>query len=204
MAVDNLKRNKQKLFSYFIPQPTIVKDFYTLDEVVEEYYEYIGKLAFNKLRKHKQDAEDLQQMIFLRIIKYYDGMDHKRLAMCISQHCFYAHKDWLKTCYREIGDPNLLYSMYDTDFHFKDPESLEADPFLNYLRDNAGLCLANKLTMLSKSDASIFALYYLSDCNTDDVALEMGVTKKAVYTRICRIRADLSVCYSSHGLEDFV
>ena len=197
------EKKKVKIFSYSIPNPLVKRDFYTPQELTDEYYELIGKMCLRKLR-HKEDAEDLHHMIFLRILRYYKSLDHQRLAICISQHCQYAHKDWFRTCYKEAGDPNMMYSMYDPDFNFRDPESQETDPFLNYLKDNAGLCLANKLTMLSSLDAKVFTLYYLSDCNTNDVAEQLESSKKAIYTRICRIRKELSTCYNTHSLEDLV
>lgn len=197
------QEKKSQIFSYTIPTPSLNKELYTPEDVVNEYYEYLGKMTYRKI-KHREDAEDLLHMIFQRILTYFGSIDHSKLAICISQHCYYAHKDWMRTCYREAGDPNVMYSMFDPDFTFKDPELETADPYLNYLRDNAGLCLANKLTMLSSLDAKVFALYYLSDCSTEDVAEELNSTKRAIYTRICRIRKELSYCYDSHNLGDYV
>lgn len=180
-----------------------LKTEYSEADITAMYYELIGKMCYLRL-KHKEDAEDLCHSIFLRIFRTFKSFDHSRVAECVSLHCQYAHVDWTKHMVRSAGDPNMMYSMYDPDFNFKDPESHETDPFLNYLRDNAGICLSNKLTMLSMYDAKVFSLYYLSDCDTDYISNILGVTKIALYTRISRIRKELSTCYSTYNLEDLV
>lgn len=193
--VEEKKTKRRSLYTWAVPKASKDSD-YTFEELYEEYYNFFIKAAYSKTG-HMQDAEDLVQEIFLRVLIRFGTISPGRVSNCLSRLATQAHIDW----YRKVHQQNLdircfddLYSPESRFFDIEDPN--EKDPFLNLLKIRSEECMTQQLSMLSILDTKLFMMVHMNGVKVQEAADELSLSKTNAETRLWRIKNKLSSCLS--------
>jgi len=190
----------------FAPPSTfcgVAKDFYTLEELCDWYFDPVNKQCMKKARLI-EDAEDLRQCIFLRIVRYYHTFDHKRIASCLSNSAQYAAEDWLRAWYRE-KEHDFIECVDDEDFESlvsesatisKYSSSCSSDPLETIIVYSANDCVEDVLDndVKKKIDAVLFREIYYNNLSHKEVAEKYNMVLDTVYRKVRRVKEKLDVC----------
>ena len=149
----------------------------------ERYFERLYRFLLVLTRGQEDEAEEALQQTFLRVIRYARTFDCEETFWC-----------WLKavarSAVRDAGRKQQRYSAVLRRFglfwggtHYGDPSPDLDDGFRNKLE--AGL------NQLSAFDRQLIEGKYLDGTTTRDLALQTGLTEKAIESRLGRLRRQL-------------
>lgn len=185
-----------RIHTWSIPDKILPEN--TFEAVYEAYYDIIFKNAYSKVDQHIQDAEDLTQEIFLRILTRFNTLNFSCLSSCLSRLAKQAQIDWFRK-YQEAGlDLRKFDDLYDPEadyFERADPEC--NDPLLMLVRAETEECMVDNFSMLSNLDAQLFVNVYIEGWKVRDAAKALEISQTSAETKLWRIRNKLATCLSS-------
>lgn len=184
--------------------PSLPLEVNTFECLYATYYDVVFKMSYSKVDQHIQDAEDLTQEIFLRILTRFEKIDFFRLASCLSRLATQAQVDWFRK-YQEAGlDLRKFDDLYDPNadyFEHEDPEI--NDPLLMIIKQETEECMVDNFDMLSVLDATLFTLVYVEGLKIREAASQLELSVSNAETKLWRIRNKLATCLSPadiHGM----
>lgn len=154
------------------------------EEIVRRHQHRVYNLAYRMLRDH-DDAEDLTQEAFIRVFQSLPRLRHDRaLGAYISRVAANLCLTWLRTRRRhpeQITNPTDLASVPAP----TGPECHER--------------LHAAISDLAPKYRLAITVFYLEGCSYKEAAHILGITRRALKTRLCRARALLKKALSAAG-----
>ena len=135
----------------------------------DEYADDVYRLALSYLH-NRQDAEDVCQTVFLRLIRYKKQLDAGK------------EKTWLLTCAANACKDHLK--------SFWRKHVVALDDTMTF-RDEGERALWDAVDSLSPMYRAAVHLYYYEGYTQDEIATILGISRTAVQTRMSRARAQL-------------
>ena len=152
----------------------------TLDNEVmsfEDFYNKYYSKVFVFCKQHissQQDTEDLVDAIFFAAYQNYDKYDPAKAKLSTWIFCIANNR--LKNYYRDKKEPGeSLDDMYDS-VDIAAEGSVEEAAELEELR----LAIADALEALPERERTIIIMSYFKNMNSNDIALEMGLSNSNV------------------------
>lgn len=135
----------------------------------EKYADDVYRLALSYLH-NRQDAEDVCQTVFLRLIRYKKQLDAGK------------EKTWLLTCAANACKDHLK--------SFWRKHVVALDDTMTF-RDEGERALWDAVDSLAPLYRAVVHLYYYEGYTQDEIAAILGISRTAVQTRMSRARAQL-------------
>lgn len=135
----------------------------------DAYAEDVYRLALSYLH-NRQDAEDVCQTVFLRLIRYKKQLDAGK------------EKTWLLTCTANACKDHLK--------SFWRKHVVALDDTMTF-RDEGERALWDAVDSLAPMYRAAVHLYYYEGYTQDEIAAILGISRTAVQTRMSRARAQL-------------
>jgi RNA polymerase sigma-70 factor (ECF subfamily) len=135
----------------------------------DEYADDVYRLALSYLH-NRQDAEDVCQTVFLRLIRYKKQLDAGK------------EKTWLLTCAANACKDHLK--------SFWRKHVVALDDTMTF-RDEGERALWDAVDSLAPMYRAAVHLYYYEGYTQDEIAAILGISRTAVQTRMSRARAQL-------------
>ena len=135
----------------------------------DEYADDVYRLALSYLH-NRQDAEDVCQTVFLRLMRYKKQLDAGK------------EKTWLLTCAANACKDHLK--------SFWRKHVVALDDTMTF-RDEGERALWDAVDSLSPMYRAAVHLYYYEGYTQDEIAAILGISRTAVQTRMSRARAQL-------------
>lgn len=135
----------------------------------DAYAEDVYRLALSYLH-NRQDAEDVCQTVFLRLMRYKKQLDAGK------------EKTWLLTCTANACKDHLK--------SFWRKHVVALDDTMTF-RDEGERALWDAVDSLAPMYRAAVHLYYYEGYTQDEIAAILGISRTAVQTRMSRARAQL-------------
>ena len=196
-----MSKPKRKVWAIsLMPLPEPIRKDYTFTELMDEYQDSVFRGLY-RLTKSKQDAEDLSQESFLKVLTMWDNIDFSTVRSLISIVAASLFLKWKNSKDKMIeirsDDDEDPFDIIDMKFEesraiFKDPESIMVS---NQLFEEA----SQKIGVLSDEDQKLLELMFYDGLSKKDVASALGITYDCARKRLQRIRGRLE---GLEGMED--
>lgn len=152
------------------------------EELFERYHSLIVGTAF-RVTGNGEDAEDVLQTVFIRLLKRWDGLDlSSRPASYLRRAAVNASLDLLRARSRAASIP------LDDDAAPELEETAVASPDQRRLDAEMRRRLREALLELSERSARVFTLRYLEEIDNKEIARMLGMSQTAVAVMLHRAR----------------
>jgi RNA polymerase sigma-70 factor (ECF subfamily) len=195
MSKDN---KKYRGFSYSIKTPT--KKHYVYSELYAEYYPQVYRMAM-KYSDTIQDAEDVTQEIFMRLLINWNRLDFRNLAKCISITSQQTHSNWFKYYVKRGADVYSYDDLFLPDADWNHPTSDFGDPYQEMINSNLLGCFEDKFRILKDDDKRLLNLIYGEGYTIVEASEVLEISKTAAENRVWRAKQLMETCYKR---EDFL
>lgn len=191
------EKKKFKGFSYSIKAPA--KNEYIYEELYREYYPSVLKIAM-RYSDTLEDAEDVTQEIFMRLLINWNRLDFRNLAKCISITAQQTHCNWHRYYVKQGADLYSYDSLFLPDADWNHPTSSFGDPYSEMINYDILGCFEDKFNILKDDDKRLLNYVYGYGYTIAEAAMEIGISKTAAENRIWRTKNLMETCYSRNDV----
>jgi len=162
-----------------------------LEELFRDHHERVFRAAF-RVTGNADDAEDVLQTVFFRLLRRDDDLDLSRSAASyLHRAAVNASLDLLR--HRKRAGAVDVEGMEET---LEDPA--EAGPERHQRGRQMAADLRRAMTRLAPRHAEIFALRYLEGYGNKEIAAALGTSQTAVAVTLHRVRGRLRKELAAH------
>lgn len=159
------------------------------DEIIEQHGNKIFKYCFHMLR-HKQEAEDAAQEVFIKAYRKYENLKDKQafgswLYKIAYRYCLNVARRKRLLTFVPMFDNDLLESVEEIQYEI----SIDVD-------------ITAMLDKLSPADRTIIYLKVMEDKNYEEIAAIMGISKVAARKQYERAKTRLRKLYKVESEEN--
>lgn len=177
-----------------VPSPKQDPFNYTFDTLYKEYWGPLQKLFYQSIGDYHM-AEDLAQMVLIRVWRYWDRLQWDKLAGAIGTIANNVRYDYLKA---NFDKPDKDF--YEDSLEFECHDEGINDPVRKLVIERAANAVVAFTGILRDKDREFFLDFYLRDCDLDHLCEKHGIKRPHVYVRLHRIRELLFECFESYDL----
>ncbi len=154
-------------------------------EIVEKYGDMVYRIAISHV-KHREDAEDIFQEVFISLIKNLGSIENERhLKHWLIRTTINKSKNlhlcfWKKRVYFDLDENSQKQQNASND----EASAIENNIIeINELRET--------IKLLSKKQQSVVYLYYYEDYQVKEIAEILGISEGTVKSRLSSARMNL-------------
>lgn len=196
MSTKDSKKNRGFVYSIKTPQR---KD-YVYTEMYSEYYPQVYRTAM-KYSDTVEDAEDVTQEIFMRLLINWNRLDFKNLAQCISITSQQTHSNWYKYYVKRGADVCSYDDLFLPNADWNHPASEFGDPYQEMINNGILGCFEDKFRLLKDEDKRLLNMIYGEGWTIAEAAVSLEISKTAAENRVWRAKQLMETCYKR---EDFL
>ncbi len=177
-----------------VPSPRKDPSTYTYDELYKEYWPALQKLFMYSIGDY-HTAEDLAQLVMIRVWRYWDRLQWDKLAGAIGVIANNVRYDYLKA---NFDRPDKEF--YEDELEFDCHDNGISDPIRKLVVERAADAVVDFTEILKDKDREFFLDFYIHDIDLNDLCEKHSIKRPHVYVRLHRIRELLFECFEAYDL----